>query len=86
MDLLQEQRTVPPGARADAADYAHDHRQDHELPGMDADIVARDWHQIQQLADKELAADDIEQARDRHHRNANHDPPEVQVGRSEERQ
>jgi hypothetical protein len=71
---------------ADAADDADDHRQDQELRRIQPAAVAGDRHQVPDLGHQPLAADDVEQAGDRHHRHAEHDAGEIQRRGAEEHQ
>ena len=83
-DLFEEDGAVPAAAGTDAARHTDDDGQHHELDAVDPARIARDGHQVPQLADQELPADDVEQAGHRHQHHAQCHARRIQRGSAEQ--
>src|SRR5437660_12715922 len=78
--LLQQDRAVETHASSQPRDDA-DHRwQQYELPRGEAPAVAGERKVLQDLAQKKLAGDDVDDVVDAHQEHAQERPPEVKVG------
>ena len=85
-DLFEKNGAIPARRRANTGNHTDGHRQDEELPRVQPAGKAGDRHQPPQFADQELAADDVKEAGNRHHRHAQHDAPKIERRGAKQRQ